>query len=76
MSKKNSQTESVFQIEIAGKTNTSLFQFMDDYGFRIDDEQSENTFIGWLPDQTALLGLLAGLTDLHYQIKSVRNLLK
>jgi hypothetical protein len=70
------KTGSVFQIEVTGKINTSIIYFMDDFGFRLNNEQGESIFIGWLPDQTALLGLLAGLTDLHCEIKYVRNLLK
>jgi len=70
------KTGSVFQIEVTGKINTSMIYFLDDFGFRLDNEQDESIFIGWLPDQTALLGLLAGLTDLHCEIKCVRNLLK
>jgi hypothetical protein len=70
------KTGSVFQIEVTGKINMSIIHFMDDIGFRLDNEQSESIFIGWLPDQTALLGLLAGLTDHHCEIKYVRNLLK
>jgi hypothetical protein len=70
------KTGSVFQIEVTGKINMSIIHFMDDIGFRLDNEQGESIFIGWLPDQTALLGLLSGLTDLHCEIKYVRNLLK
>lgn len=74
--KKDSNKGSVFQIEVAGKINTSVIDFMDDLGFRMKNEKVENTFVGWLPDQTALLGLLAGLTDLRCEIKCVRDLLK
>jgi hypothetical protein len=70
------KTGSVFQIEVTGKINMPIIHFMDDFGFRLNNEQGESIFIGWLPDQTALLGLLSGLTDLHCEIKYVRNLLK
>ena len=47
-------TGSVFQIEVTGKINTSIIHFMDDFGFRLVNEQGESTFIGWLPDQSLL----------------------
>ncbi len=70
------ETGSVFHIEVTGEINTSIINFMDDFDFILDNEQGENTFIGWLPDQTALLGLLSGLTNLHCEVKYVRNLLE
>jgi hypothetical protein len=76
LSKIVSNKGSVFQIEVTGKINTSIIDFMDDFEFCKNNKKGENTFLGWLPDQTALLGLLAGLTDLHCEIKCVRNLLK
>lgn len=76
MIKKISNKGSVFQIEVSGKIKTSVIDFMDDFEFRRKNEKGENTFVGWPPDQTALLGLIAGLTDLRCEIKCVRDTLK
>lgn len=64
----------IYQIRVKGKITSSLINIVDDMQIRQEAEADTLSLIGWLPDQAALLGLLNGLDEIHYEILSV-NLL-
>jgi hypothetical protein len=64
----------IYQIRVKGKITSSLINIVDDMQIRQESEADTLSLIGWLPDQSALLGLLNGLDEIHYEILSV-NLL-
>jgi len=61
----------VYQIRLAGKISPSLINYIDDMQIRQEYGQDIISLVGWLPDQSALLGLLNALNDIHYEILSV-----
>ena len=65
---------SVYQIRISGKISPSLINYIDDMQIRQEYGQDTISLVGWLPDQSALLGLLNTLNDIHYEILSVNTL--
>jgi len=64
----------IYQIQIKGKITDTLIGMTDDMQLRQDVEQETISLIGWLPDQSALIGLLNTLNDIRYAIISVRIL--
>ncbi len=61
----------VYQIRLAGKISPLLINYIDDMQIRQEIGQDTISLVGWLPDQSALLGLLNALNDLHSEILSV-----
>ncbi|MCA6078952.1 hypothetical protein [Fulvivirga sedimenti] len=61
----------VYQIRLAGKITPILINYIDDMQIRQEIGQDTISLVGWLPDQSALLGLLNALNDIHYEILSV-----
>ena len=71
---KNDDTYSgLIKIE-KGKITDILIHSVDDMQVRQDDSTEAVSLVGWLPDQSALLGLLNTLNDIRYAIISVRIL--
>jgi hypothetical protein len=64
----------IYQIQLKGKITDTLIHSVDDMQLRQEDEDEIISLIGWLPDQSALLGLLNTLNDIRYAIISVRIL--
>ncbi len=64
----------IYQIRIKGKITSSLINAVDDMQIRQENGKDLVSLIGWLPDQSALLGLLNTLNDMHHYILSVRIL--
>ena len=62
---------SIYQIRVKGKITSSLINIADGMQIRQEAEADNISLIGWLPDQSALLGLLNGLHEIHYEILSV-----
>lgn len=62
----------IYQIRLKGKINTTLIQMTDDMQVRQEFDTETISIIGWLPDQSALIGLLNTLHDIHFTIKSVQ----
>jgi len=67
-------TNSVYQIRLVGRVSPSLQNYIDDMQIRQEHGKDIITLVGWLPDQSALLGLLNTLNDIHYEILSVNTL--
>jgi len=61
----------IYQIRLKGKITPSLIDAVDDMQIRQETEEGLVSLVGWLPDQSALLGLLNTLNDLHHYILSV-----
>ena len=64
----------IYQIRLSGKITQSLIDYIDDMQIRQEYGQDTISLVGWLPDQSALLGLLNTLNDIHYEILSVNTL--
>ena len=64
----------IYQIQVKGKITDTLIHSVDDMQLRQENEDEIISLIGWLPDQSALLGLLNTLNDIRYGIISVRIL--
>jgi len=64
----------IYQIRLKGKITSSLIDAADDMQIRQENEEDLVSLIGWLPDQTALIGLLNALNDIHQEILSVQIL--
>ena len=71
-----SDEAAIYQIQVKGKITDILIHSVDDMQVRQDDSTEAVSLIGWLPDQSALLGLLNTLNDIRYSIISVRILTK
>lgn len=65
----------IYHIVLTGSINTTLLTYVDDMQIR-EDRQGRINLIGWLPDQTALIGLLNNLNSIKYGILSVKILSK
>ena len=75
MSEKSISDEAaIYQIQVKGKITDTLIHSVDDMQVRQDDNTEAVILVGWLPDQSALLGLLNTLNDIRYEIISVRVL--
>jgi len=70
-----SDEAAIYQIQVKGKITDILIHSVDDMQVRQDDNAEAVSLIGWLPDQSALLGLLNTLNDIRYEIVSVRILI-
>lgn len=64
----------IYQIRLKGKITSSLIDAVDDMQIRQENEEDLVSLVGWLPDQSALLGLLNSLNDMHHYILSVNIL--
>jgi len=62
----------IYQIKLKGKITTTLIQMTDDMQVRQECDRETISIIGWLPDQSALIGLLNTLHDIRFKIKSVQ----
>ncbi|MBS2101109.1 hypothetical protein J1N10_19525 [Carboxylicivirga sp. A043] len=62
----------IYQIRLKGTITTTLIQMTDDMQVRQETDSDIISLIGWLPDQSALMGLLNTLHDIHFTIKSVQ----
>jgi hypothetical protein len=72
--KSMSDEAAIFQIQVKGKITDILIRSVDDMQVRQELDSETVSVIGWLPDQSALLGLLNALNDIRYGIISVRIL--
>jgi len=61
----------IYQIRVTGEINTTLINAIDDMQLRQENGQNSIALVGWLPDQSALLGLLYRLNEIRYEILSV-----
>lgn len=64
----------IYQIQVKGKITEILIRSVDDMQVRQEVNPDTVSLIGWMPDQSALLGLLNALNDIRYGIISVRIL--
>jgi hypothetical protein len=69
-----SDEAAIYQIQVKGKITDILIRSVDDMQVRQELNSEIVSVIGWLPDQSALLGLLNALNDIRYGIISVRIL--
>ncbi|WP_439183819.1 hypothetical protein [Carboxylicivirga taeanensis] len=67
-----SDDAAIYQIRLKGKITTTLIQMTDDMQVRQETDSETISLIGWLPDQSALMGLLNTLHDIRFTIKSVQ----
>lgn len=67
-----SNEEAIYHIVIRGQVTDSLIHIADSLQVRRVAEEDVITLIGWLPDQSSLLGLLNGLNSIRREIISVR----
>ena len=72
--KTTSAEAAIYQIQLKGKITDALIHSVDDMQLRQENEDEIISLIGWLPDQSALLGLLNTLNDIRYAIISMRIL--
>ena len=63
----------VYHITLQGKNSIALVESIDDMQIR-ENRNGGISIVGWLPDQSALIGLIHTLHELHYGILSVRAL--
>jgi len=69
------QGEAIYHIIIRGKITTTLQHLADNMQISQDKESKDVVnLVGYLPDQSALLGLLNALDDIRHEILSVRIL--
>jgi hypothetical protein len=69
------QKEAIYHIIIRGKITATLMRVVENMQIRQDEEQEDVVnLVGYLPDQSALLGLLNALDDVRHEILSVRIL--
>jgi hypothetical protein len=71
-----SDEAAIYQIQVKGEITNTLIAAVDDMQVRQEINNDAISLIGWLPDQTALIGLLNTLNDIRYEIISVRILTK
>lgn len=64
----------IYQVQVKGEITEILIRSVDDMQVRQEVNSGTVSLIGWLPDQSALLGLLNTLNDIRYGIISVRIL--
>ncbi|MCY1719945.1 hypothetical protein OU798_06295 [Prolixibacteraceae bacterium Z1-6] len=64
----------VYHIILQGKITLALLDSIDDMQIR-ENGKGEINLIGWLPDQSALIGLLNHLNEIRYGILSVKALM-
>ena len=67
-----SNEEAIYHIVIRGQVTDSLIHVADSLQIRKEAEEDLISLIGWLPDQSSLLGLLHGLNNIRREIISVR----
>lgn len=69
-----SDEAAIYQIQLKGTITDTLIHSVDDMQLRQENEDEIISLIGWLPDQSSLIGLLNTLNDIRYTIVSVRIL--
>jgi hypothetical protein len=72
--KTSNQSEAIYQILVMGEITGSLLHVVDDMQIRLQSEEGIVSLVGWLPDQSALIGLLNALNNIRQKIVSVRIL--
>lgn len=65
----------IYQIKIQGRITSTLLSIIDDMQVREDGQKEEVSLVGWLPDQSALMGLLMAIHEIHYGILSAHVVL-
>ena len=65
-------TEAMYHIVIRGEVTDSLIHIVDSLQMRREALDDMISLIGWLPDQSSLIGLLNGLNNIRQEIISVR----
>ena len=66
-----SKTGSIYQIRLNGEINTALINLIDNMQLTQEAEEKVIKLVGWLPDQSSLLGLLISLNEIRYEILSI-----
>mgnify|MGYP001824736167 FL=1 len=66
------KTEAMYHIVIRGEVTDSLMHIVDSLQMRREAKEDMISLIGWLPDQSSLIGLLNGLNNIRQEIISVR----
>ena len=66
------KTEAMYHIVIRGEVTDSLIHIVDSLQMRREAKEDMISLIGWLPDQSSLIGLLNGLNNIRQEIISVR----
>ena len=64
----------VYHITLQGRITPTLLHYLDDLQVR-EGEDGEINVIGWLPDQSALIGLLQSLNNIRYGILSIKAII-
>ncbi len=63
--------EVIYHIMIKGEVTDSLIHLADSLQMRRETQEDMISLIGWLPDQSSLIGLLNGLDNIRQKIISV-----
>ncbi|MGB5244564.1 MAG: hypothetical protein WBN50_13155 [Lutimonas sp.] len=66
-----SKTGSIYEIRLNGEINTTLLNLVDNMQLTQEAEEKVIKLVGWLPDQSSLLGLLISLDEIRYEILSI-----
>jgi hypothetical protein len=66
------EDEAIYHIMIRGEVTDSLIHLADSLQMRRETEEDMISLIGWLPDQSSLIGLLNGLNNIRQEILLVR----
>ena len=66
------KAEAIYHIVIRGEVTDSLIHIVDSLQMRREAKEDMISLIGWLPDQSSLIGLLNGLNNIRQEIISVR----
>ena len=64
-------TGSIYQIKLNGEINTALINLIDNMQVTQEADKQVIKLVGWLPDQSSLLGLLISLNEIRYEILSI-----
>ena len=66
-----SKTGSIYHIKLNGEINTALINLIDNIQLTQEADKKIIKLVGWLPDQSSLLGLLISLNEIRYEILSI-----
>ncbi len=61
----------IYQIRLNGKISTALNNLIDHMQITQEPDKKVIKLVGWLPDQSSLLGLLISLNEIRYEILSI-----
>jgi hypothetical protein len=67
----SNKTGAIYQIRLNGEINTALINLIDNMQLTQEAEEKVIKLVGWLPDQSSLLGLLISLNEIRYEIMSI-----